>query len=142
MVTVTEREKGIRMTATKFVLTATVLAGVSTLGLRQASGSNAGGTDVLHYTVSATMTQGGADANAAGSVSASQKDQGSADQQTLTLNVSNLDNSTTYLVRALLNGETNVTDVATFTTGANGAAKVVYSNKGSGKGHGSGTPLP
>jgi hypothetical protein len=132
------------MKSPKLIVAVVLLGVLSGLGLQQ-SLAKKGGTDILHYTVSTDIT---GDAN--GSVSADFKSQGNALHQSLEIDVRDLAANTTYLLRALLRGESNATDVAEFTTDANGAIQISYSEKGSlnqkkgngGSGHGGGDPLP
>jgi len=103
-----------------------------------------GGTSILHWMLHATFTNTDLAPNAIGSVDAKLNQQGNADNQKLNISLGKLDSNTTYTLSAVLGDDTNLTDVTTFTTDANGAAAFKYSHVGSshGNGHGPGTPLP
>lgn len=92
------------------------------------------GTDILHYSVTKSMSNDGVESNAVGSVKAHQNEQGHADNQQLNISVSGLAASNTY--ELLANGDTN--DEVSFTTDANGSASLQYRSMGSGNGHGGG----
>lgn len=103
----------------------------------------AGGTDILHFTVSTSMTNSGVEPNADGKVQASQKEQGKADNQKLSINVSGLTINTTYGLVVTYDNDTNLVDTGTFTTDNKGKADIDYVSLG--KGHGGGKkkiPLP
>jgi len=103
-----------------------------------------GGTSILHWMLRATFTNTGVETGAVGSVDAKLNQQGNADNQKLNISLGKLTSNTTYTLSAALGDDTNLTDVTTFTTDANGSAAFKYSHVGSshGNGHGSGTPLP
>ncbi len=106
-----------------------------------------GGTSILHLMMRAPMTNEGVISNATGKVDLKLNQQGHADNQRLTLTTSKLDSNTVYTLLALLGDDTNLTEVTTFTTGANGAANLKYVRVGSSNGHGNGghpggLPLP
>jgi len=122
------------------------LFGFVTAGLllSQTTFGKNGGTSILHWMLRATFTNTDVAPNAVGSVDAKLNQQGNADNQKLNISLGKLDSNTTYTLSAAVGDDTNLTDVTTFTTDANGAAAFKYSHVGSsnGNGHGPGTPLP
>ncbi len=96
------------------------------------------GTDILHFFVRATMTNQGVEPGAGGSVNAKQNQQGKANNQRLDIVVKGLTTNTTYQLLALLNDDTNLTQVTDFTTDGNGKAALQYRKMGNGNGHGGG----
>lgn len=119
---------------------------IATVGLflGQTTFGGKGGTSILHWMLRAAFVNTDVDTDAVGSVDAKLNQQGHADNQRLTINVGNLDSNATYTLSAFLGDDTNLTEVATFDTDANGSAVITYSHVGSshGDGHGPGTPLP
>ncbi len=103
-----------------------------------------GGTSILHWMLSTEMSATGVESNATGSVGAKLVQQGAADNQQLVISVAGLQSNTTYDFQAVLLGDTNLTEVTSFTTDTNGAATLDYVHVGSSRGRGSphGTPLP
>jgi hypothetical protein len=97
------------------------------------------GTDILHYSVTKSMSNDGVESNAIGSVKAHQNEQGHADNQQLNIAVSGLTASTTY--ELLANADTNLADGVSFTTDSNGSASLQYRSMGNGKGHGHGAGI-
>jgi len=122
------------------------LLGVISAGLilSQTTFGNKGGTSILHWMLHATFTNMGVETGAVGSVDAKLNQQGNADNQKLNITLNKLATNTTYTLSAALGDDTNLTDVTTFTTDANGSAAFKYSHLGSShsNGHGPGTPLP
>jgi hypothetical protein len=101
------------------------------------------GTDILHFFVRKAMTNEGAVANATARIEARQNQQGNANNQNLNVTVNNLEPNTTYTLLALLNDDTNLTQVAEFSSNAKGRASLLYRQLGNGKGLGQGKlPLP
>src|SRR5258706_15399447 len=101
------------------------------------------GTDILHFTVIKAMTDNGVETNADGAVVASQKEQGKANNQKLSIAVTGLSANTPYELFAAIDNDTNVTDITPFVTDANGEATLEYRSLG--KGHVGGKksdPLP
>jgi hypothetical protein len=98
--------------------------------------ANQQGTDILHYSVTKAMSNDGVESNAVGSVKAHQNEQGHADNQQLNISVSGLTGSTTY--ELLANGDTNLADGVSFTTGPSGGAKLKFRSNGNGHGLGHG----
>jgi hypothetical protein len=94
------------------------------------------GTDILHFTIRETMTNEGIETNATGTVQASQAKQGNADNQKLDVIASGLTASTPYSLFVVTTDNTNLTDVADFSTDANG--KVALHFRSLGNGHGGG----
>lgn len=97
-----------------------------------------GGTDIIHLTIEVTMTG----EIGSGAVAADHKKQGGAEKQSLEINVAGLAPDTTYDVLAVTTSESNLTTVAQLTTDTNGAASVMYSKKGQGKGKAKGQAVP
>jgi len=103
----------------------------------------AGGTDILHFTVTSFATNNGVEPGADGVVMASQKTQGHADNQKLTIALAGLATNTPYELIAAIDSDTNATDIGPFTTDAKGNA--IFSFASLGNGHGGGkhsSPLP
>lgn len=94
------------------------------------------GTDILHYSATKAMSNDGVESNAVGSVKARQNQQGHANNQQLNISVSGLTVGTTY--ELLANGDTNLADGVSFTTGTNGSARLKYRSMGNGHGGGLG----
>jgi len=94
------------------------------------------GTDVFHYTVSATVTNEGIEPNASGSVAASLKQQGNADIQKLDIDVKGLTPGAPYELEALVDGDTNFVVVADFTAAADGSVSLHYQSAGNSQGNG------
>lgn len=88
------------------------------------------GTDILHYSVTKAMSNDGVESNAVGSVKAHQNQQGHADNQQLNISVSGLTAGATY--ELLANGDTNLADGVSFTTGPSGSANLKYRSMGNG----------
>jgi len=118
----------------KSVLVAGVAALVVTPLLAKPHGGH--GTDILHFAIHETMSNEGVETNATGSVQASQAKQGNANNQKLDVIASGLTASTPYSVFVITTDNTNLTDVADFTTDANG--KVALHFRSLGNGHGGG----
>ncbi|MEY2465615.1 MAG: hypothetical protein QOD03_136, partial [Verrucomicrobiota bacterium] len=97
------------------------------------------GTDILHLSIRNTMANQGIEQGAGGSVALSQNIQGNANKQVLTISVNGLTAGTAYELFAAKGDDTNLVDVAQFTTDGNGAATLKYSSVGNGKGKG---PVP
>ena len=96
------------------------------------------GTDILHFFVRKTMTNQGIESGATGSVNAKQNKQGHANNQQLDILVKGLTTNTTYQLLALIDDDTNQTQVAEFTTDDNGNAALRYRKMGNGNGNGHG----
>jgi len=95
-----------------------------------------GGTDILHFQVVVGMTNNGVEANADGMVLAEQKKQGNANNQKFSIAVTGLSTNTTYELVAVVDDDTNLVDVAAFTTDKKGKAVLNYSSLGNGHGGG------
>lgn len=124
----------------------TVLAGsvalASAMFLATPAGAAPGGTDILHFTVVKGMTNNGVEPGADGTVMASQKEQGHANNQRLQIMVSGLSTNTSYELVVAFDSDTNITDVGPFTTDAAGNANFNYTSLGNGHGGGkNATPL-
>src|SRR5215469_2652707 len=115
-------------------LTIILLIGAASGGITLLA--NQQGTDILHYSVTKSMSNDGVESNAVGSVKAHQNEQGHADNQQLNISVSGLTGGTTY--ELLANGDTNLADGVSFTTDANGSAALQYRSMGNGHGGGLG----
>lgn len=130
---------------TKIALAGSV-ALAATLFLATPAGAAPGGTDITHFTVITGMTNNltgstnnGAESNADGTVMATQKEQGHADNQKLSIKVTGLNTNTTYELVADFDSDTNMVDVGPFTTDANGNAIFEYRSLGNGHGGGHNT---
>jgi hypothetical protein len=101
------------------------------------------GTDILHFFARKTMSNEGVMTDATGQVYARQNKQGNANNQNLDITVKGLDINTSYQLLALLDADTNLTQVAEFSTDSKGRALLRYRRLGNGKGMGHGKlPLP
>lgn len=123
----------------KFHLLAASAAMLAFLGVQTVIAKQKG-TSIYHFMVSATMEDGAAEGDAQGSLEASIKRQGNADHEALDIEVSGLESNATYTIHAQLLGQSNLTEVVSFDTDADGAASLHYVRKGSIKGHGGGSP--
>lgn len=94
----------------------------------------AGGTDILHFTATKAMTNAGVESNADGMVTASQKEQGKANNQKLTIVVTGLLTNTTYELVAAIDSDTNIMDITSFVTDGMGKAILEYTSLGNGHG--------
>jgi len=88
------------------------------------------GTDVLHLTVRVAFEGTGVDADAAGDVAASLRQQGNADIQKLQLEVAGLAPDTGYTLWALRRGEMDPIAVLDFDTDADGEASLKLMKNG------------
>jgi hypothetical protein len=95
------------------------------------------GTGILHLFDHVNMTSTGALSNAMGRVDARQNEQGNANNQELDIHAQGLDTNTTYYLD-LVNGVSNITQVATLTSDGRGRISVEYSQFGNGHGMGHG----
>jgi len=100
------------------------------------------GTSILHFMEQAAMDGSGVESNAVGSITLKQNEQGHADNQRLAIKAASLQSNTTYDLFASVRSDTNLMEVATFTTDANGKVQLEYVKKNNGHGHGGGTTLP
>lgn len=82
------------------------------------------------------MTNNGVEPDADGMVSASQKTQGHANNQTLNIVLSGLDTNLTYNLVAIYDNDTNVVDLGSFTPDSKGKAMFNYRSLGNGHGGG------
>lgn len=96
----------------------------------------AGGTDILHFTVTSSMTNNGVEPGADGVVTASQKTQGHASNQKLSIVITGLATNTPYELIGAIDSDTNATDIGPFTTDAKGAAIFDFTSLGNGHGGG------
>jgi hypothetical protein len=124
--------------------TLTCLVALATAAILPATAFAApGGTDITHFTVQTGMTNNGVEPDAKGMVSASQKTQGHADNETLTIALSGLSTNMTYELVAMYDSDTNAVDVGPFTPDKNGKAQFDYRRLGNGHGGGKKSlPLP
>src|SRR5258707_475188 len=84
------------------------------------------GTDILHFSTLTAMTAQGGVSNATGSVDIRQNEQGNANHQDLVIKIKGLETNTTYQLLALVNEDTNLTQVTGFTTDVKGRALLLY----------------
>ena len=96
------------------------------------------GTDILHLSIRANLSNQGVISNATGFVSLTENQQGNSHHQELDLFVKHLDTSSTYQLLAQVNDDTNLTSVGTFDTDDNGNAALHYRDFGHGNGMGHG----
>jgi hypothetical protein len=127
---------------------ATILAGsalLTTLALLSTAaiaGPHKHGTDILHYSVQARMTNEGILTNATGQVSAQQNEQGNANHQNLDITAKGLDSGAGYKLLVAFDDQTNLTEVVDFTSDAKGRANLHYRNFGNGNGSHGHSALP
>jgi hypothetical protein len=88
------------------------------------------GTDILHLTVRSAFEGTGVDADAAGGVAASLRQQGNADIQKLQLEVAGLAPDAGYTLWALLRGAVDPVEALAFDTDANGEASLKLMKNG------------
>jgi hypothetical protein len=99
------------------------------------------GTDIIHLSMKVQMDNGGVVTNASGQARIDWHQQGNANHQDLVINVRGLDADTSYDLEALVNDDTNLTSVVSFTTDGEGTASIDLEDKGhnnNGHGHGHG----
>lgn len=82
--------------------------------------------NMIHYSVTETMSATGADTNVTGQVQVFQKQQGNADHQRLRVTVAGLEARTSYALLAQLGDDTNLVTVGGFTTTRSGRGSVLY----------------
>lgn len=128
---------------TVFSLAAISALAAATLLADPGGSSHKHGTDILHLFSHTAMTNNGVVTNASGSVEARQNEQGNANNQELDIRAKGLDTNTTYQLLAVVDDNSNATQVANFTTDAHGRVALLYRQFGQGHGLGHGrTPLP
>ena len=122
----------------KLNMKAVLVAGVAVLVVTPLLAKPHGGhgTDILHFAIRETLTNDGVETNAAGTIQASQVEQGNANNQKLDVIASGLTPSTPYSLFVITTDNTNLTDVADFSTDANG--KIALHFRSLGNGHGGG----
>lgn len=107
-------------------------------GDKPSHGGDNHGTDIIHLSIQTQMDNGGIVTNASGKARIDWNQQGNANHQDLVVCVRGLDAETSYDLEALLNDDTNLTSVVSFTTDADGNASVNLEDKGQNNGHGHG----
>jgi hypothetical protein len=130
---------------TKVVLTLSAIATLTAAALVATAMDVPGkhGTDILHLFSDTVMTNSGVLSNASGNVAVRQNEQGNADNQELDIRAKGLDTNATYQLLAIVNDDTNATQVTNFTSDAKGRATLLYRQFGNGHGLGHGRiPLP
>ena len=131
--------------STKYLKSLVLCTGVAALTFSSVcvitAASKRHGTDILHFFVRKTMTNDGALTNATGRVQANQNQQGNANNQRLDIVLKNLDPAGTYQLLAVLDDDTNYTQVSEFQPDAQGNASLNYRKVGSSKGKGKGKGL-
>src|SRR5215212_1812101 len=122
-------------------LPAAALVAISTFVIAS-PGSHGHGTDILHFSVRKSMSNEGVIPDASGRVEANQNKQGNANNQRLKIALQNLAANATYQLLAVVDDNTNYTQVAEFTSDSEGRAALNYrkvgSSHGKGAGHGKG----
>lgn len=96
------------------------------------------GTDILHFFARTAFLNEGVVTNSSGSVDLNQNKQGNANIQRATIQLRNLDVSTTYDLLVLTGDDTNYTTVSQFSTDSDGKASLNYRKNGSSHGGGLG----
>jgi hypothetical protein len=129
-----------------FFLSATAAALVFTALLTQAEEKAHGHKkDILHLFLQKKMANDGVVADASGKAEIHEDMQSKGNQQDVHIEVKNLGANTGYSLFAVINGDTNSTSIADFTTDDKGKASLEFRDKGKskndGKGHSKG-PLP
>jgi hypothetical protein len=114
---------------------------LTALSAQPQGGSQKNGTDILHFFVRKKMADTAVESGASGRVEANQNQQGNANNQRLDILVKGLQTNTTYQLLALLDEDTNLTQVTEFATDAKGGAALQYRKVGNGKGLGKGKSL-
>jgi len=105
-------------------------------GEKPEKGSNHG-TDIIHLSIQTQMDNGGIVTNASGRARIDWHQQGNANHQDLVVTIRGLDAETSYDLEALVNDDTNLTSVVSFTTDADGNASIDLEDKGhNNNGHG------
>ena len=130
------------------VLTSLLTFGAASLLTVSGAAPHKGGTDILHLSLSQSVTNGGVTSGVNGSVRLKFNQQGHSTVQSLELNVSSLDSAMPYYVLlASTVDDPALKPVAVFESNADGVAKIRYTSvvTGNGKLHSPGkgkTPLP
>src|SRR5881394_3695118 len=88
------------------------------------------GTDVLHIATQTRMANAGVLSTASGKVELHWNKQGKANHQELSLKLKGLDAAATYQLGVFLNGDSNLTQVVTFTADHEGKADIHLREKG------------
>jgi hypothetical protein len=129
---------------TKALFITVFAVSLSLFTLRQviAKKVNCHGTSVLHLMERTALVGSDVESNAVGSITLKQNKQGNANNQRLTIAADSLQSDTAYRLFASLRSDTNLTEVATFTTDSQGKVKVKYVKKNNGNGNAGGTALP
>jgi hypothetical protein len=107
-----------------------------------AKGSQKGGTSILHWMEKTQMISSGIESNVAGSITAKQNQQGNANNQRLTISLSDLEGNATYQLLATIGTDTNPVVAADLPADANGNVLINYIKKANGKGNAGGVALP
>jgi hypothetical protein len=125
------------------LLTGTIVVAAVTLAANSFGTLHKRGTDILHYFVRKAMSNTGLESSATAIINARQNKQGNANNQNLDITVKGLDTSTSYVLLALLDGDTNLTWITDFSTDTKGHASLIFRHLGNGKSVGRGKlPLP
>src|SRR5437899_3000499 len=120
------------MSVAKVLLPAIVLAvSVSTF----AKNPHKPKKEILHYFAQDQMVSSGIISNASGQVSIHVNSVSKGKPQELQLHIGHLDINATCELQALIDGDTNLTQVAEFTTDGNGNARLEFREKNVGNGH-------
>src|SRR5881394_2954783 len=115
-------QRGAATVGTAFVLTAFIaLAGEE---------PKKHGTDILHFSIQERMVNGGALADASGKVDVHWNKEGKSNHQEVRLHLKGLQAGATYQLGALVNDDSNLTQVVTFTPDKEGKADIQLREKG------------
>src|SRR6266850_6479988 len=123
-------------TKSLFVSGGLVLLAVGTLLASTGHKPHRHGTDILHFFVNERMTNTGVIPDASGRLELRVNQQGNANHQGIHIDARNLETNATYQLAALLNDDTNLTQVLQLNTDIKGNASVNLEDKGAGKAKG------
>jgi len=101
--------------------------------------------EILHYFAQDKMANSGTVTNASGLVSLHENSVSKGKPQEIRIDLHQLDAGSTYALAALLDDDTNLTQVSQFTADANGNAHLQFrdkNNNGHSNGHGAGNSVP
>ena len=119
------------------------VVGVAMFAMTPVFAKGGHGTDILHFNLREAMTNDAVEPGAAGTVTISETVAGNANNQKLDVVLSGLTPGTNYSLIATTNGSSTTTDLADFTTDANGRATLHLTALGNGHGGGKNKiPLP
>ncbi|MDD5141681.1 MAG: ice-binding family protein [Verrucomicrobiales bacterium] len=101
-----------------------------------------GGTDIQHFLSKSDMVNTGVEPSASGKIDVQINEQGKSSKQQMKITASKLNPNTAYQLAVFIGDDTNVTDIAAFTTDKKGGVTVAYMNTGQGKSNKKGHVFP